>query len=100
MIRCAFALTLRAQVVDFVGQHAWVDDDAVANHAGLARVQDAARDQVELPGLAFAHDRVPGVVAALEADDHVGALGQQVNDLALAFVAPLGANDHDPGHVA
>ena len=49
---------------------------------------------MELELLAVAHDRVAGVVAALEADDDVGPLGEQVGDLALAFVAPLGA-DYD-----
>jgi hypothetical protein len=37
---------------------------------------------------------VAGVVAALEAHDRIGALGKQVGDLALALVAPLGANYH------
>ena len=45
-----------------------------------------------------AHDRVAGVVAALEAHDRVGLLGEQVGDLALALVAPLGADYHDPWH--
>ena len=53
-------------------------------------------------GLAAAdHQRVAGVVAALEARDRGGALGQQVDDLALAFIAPLGADDDDElAHVA
>src|SRR4051812_18094889 len=89
---------LRPQVVDLVGEDLGVDHDAVADHARLARVEDPARDEVELPRLALAHDRVTGVVAALEADDHVGALGQQVDDLALPLVAPLGANDDDSRH--
>jgi hypothetical protein len=38
---------------------------------------------------------VPGVVAALEAGYCCGALGQQIDDFALAFIAPLGANDDD-----
>ena len=50
---------------------------------------------MELELLAVADDRVAGVVAALEADDHVGLLGEQVGDLALALIAPLGADyDH------
>ena len=49
---------------------------------------------MELELLAFADDRVAGVVAALEADDHLGALGEQVGDLALPLVAPLGP-DYD-----
>ena len=40
-------------------------------------------------------ERVPGVVAALEAHDALRVLGQPVDDLALAFVAPLGADDDD-----
>ena len=35
-----------------------------------------------------------GIVAALKADDDVGLLGEPVDDLAFALVAPLGA-DHD-----
>ena len=50
---------------------------------------------MELELLALADDRVAGVVAALEAHDHVGPLGEQVGDLPLALVAPLGADyDH------
>ena len=87
-----------AQIVELVGQDLRVDHDPVADHAQLARVQDARRHQVQLPGLAVADDRVAGVVAALEADDRVRPLGEQVGDLALAFVAPLGADDHDSRH--
>ena len=44
-------------------------------------------------------DRVAGVVAALVAGDDVEPLGQQVDDLALALVAPLGADDDGAGHI-
>ena len=37
-------------------------------------------------------DGVPGVVAALGADDDLRRLGQHINDLAFALVAPLGAH--------
>ena len=40
----------------------------------------------------------PGVVAAVELDDVVDALAEQVRGLALALVAPLGADEHDRGH--
>ena len=39
--------------------------------------------------------RVAGVVAALEAHHALRVVGQPVDDLALAFVAPLGADDDD-----
>ena len=58
-----------------------------------------ARKQRELVGLVADDERVAGVVAALEAHDHVGAARQPVDDLALAFVAPLGADDGDVSHV-
>ena len=46
------------------------------------------------------HQRVPGVVPALEARDHVRPLAQPVDDLALALVAPLRADDHHVAHAA
>ena len=56
--------------------------------------------QLEGEALAVDDDGVAGVVAALVADDHVHLLGEEVGELALALVAPLGA-DHDGGrHVA
>src|SRR5271166_4142878 len=53
---------------------------------------------MQLPLLPVAHDRVPGVVAALEAHDGVRLLGEQIGDLPLSLVAPLGADYHDSGH--
>jgi hypothetical protein len=49
--------------------------------------------QRELVGDAVDHQRVAGIVPALEAHHHIGPLGQPVHQLALALVAPLGA-DH------
>ena len=41
---------------------------------------------------------MPGIVTALKARDHIGAFAQPVNDLALALVAPLRADNHHIGH--
>ena len=42
---------------------------------------------------------VAGVVTALEARHRGGALRQEIDDLALAFIAPLGADDdHELSH--
>jgi hypothetical protein len=87
-----------AQPVDLLEQHGRVDDDPVADRAVLAGVEDPGGDQVELPDVGAAHDRVAGVVAALEAHDDVGLLGDEVGDLALALVAPLGADDREARH--
>ena len=40
------------------------------------------------------HQRMAGVVAALETHHGLRAFGQPVHQLALAFIAPLGS-DHD-----
>ena len=106
MIRCALADTRRPlqvdppppQLVDLRAQHHRVHHHAVADRAELAGVEDPGRDQVELEGLAVADDRVAGVVAALEADHEVGLLGEQVDDLPLPLVAPLGADDYHSWH--
>ena len=86
------------QVVQLLDQHLRVDHHAVTDHAELAWVEDPGGDQVELPVSPPSHDRVPGVVAALEADDGVGLLGEQVGDLALPLVAPLRADDDYSWH--
>ena len=41
---------------------------------------------------------MPGIGAALKADNDIGAFRQPVDDLALALVAPLGADDRDISH--
>ena len=45
--------------------------------------------------LAVDHQRVAGVVAALKADDDIGVVGKQIDDLALTLVTPLRADDCD-----
>ena len=61
-------------------------------------VQHAARDELQRVPLAADDDGVTGVVAALVAH-HVGVLlGEQIDDLRLALVTPLGADDDGDGH--
>jgi hypothetical protein len=76
-----------------------VDHDPVADHAEDPRVEDAGGDEVQHELLSRDDHGVPGVVAAVVARHHLDPRRQQVHDLPLAFVAPLGAGDHDVGHV-
>ncbi len=46
------------------------------------------------------HDRVPRVVAALVPDHVLHLLAEQVRDLSLTFVPPLGTDEHDRWHAA
>ena len=82
-----------AQPVDLLDQNGRVDDDAIGDHAELLRVENARGDEVH--GVSFlAHDHgVAGVGPAVVADDDVVLGRQQVDDLALALVAPLQADD-------
>ena len=84
--------------VDLVEQRRQVDHDAVGDHRHDVVVQHAARNQLEGVLLVVDDHRVTGIVAALVAH-HVGVLlRQQVDDLGLALVTPLGADDDGDGH--
>ena len=57
------------QLVDLLEQRLRIDDDAVADDAGHAGMQDARRNQVQDELLPVDVDGVAGVVAALVARD-------------------------------
>ena len=88
------------QPVDLVEERLGRDHDAVADHRGRARREDAGGQQVGGVLLAVDDDGVAGVVAAAGADHEVDGVGggEEVGRLALAFVAPLGAEDDDGRH--
>ncbi len=87
--------------VDLGEQRRQVDDDPVGDHRDDVVVEDPARRQLQGVALATGDDGVAGVVPALVAHDVAVLLGEQVDDLGLALVAPLGPDDdgdrHDPG---
>ncbi len=88
------------QAGQLVEQHAGIHDHAVADHVVGARGEDAGRDQVQGEVLAVGqHHRVARVVAALVAHHPLDLAPEQVGRLALALVAPLGADHHDRRHV-
>ena len=89
----------RLELVELAHEEAGVDDAARADDAQLSVAEDPRRNVVQLEGLAVTHDRVSRVRSALVAADDVGGIGEQVDDLALAFIAPLGADDDGRGHV-
>ena len=90
--------TLRSDRLDLVQQMPGVQHHAVADHAQLAAAHHARGQRVQLVDLAVDHQRVPGVMAALKARDHIRPLAQPVHDLAFTLVAPLGADHNDIGH--
>jgi len=90
--------TLGLQLLDLGQQRPGVDDHTVADHGELSRTHDAGGQKAQLVGDAVDHERVAGIVAALEAHDHIGPRGQPVHNLAFAFVAPLGADHRHVRH--
>ena len=84
--------------VDLVEQHRRLDHDAVADDRHHVVVEHARRQELEGEGLTVHDDRVAGVVATLVADHHGHLLGQQVGELPLALVSPLGADDDGCRH--
>ena len=89
---------LLLELGDFVEQRVRIDHHAVADDRQLAAAHHARRQQRQLERYAVDHQRVAGIMAALEADDDIGLFGQPVDDLALAFVAPLGPDYHHIRH--
>lgn len=86
-----------AQVADFRNQGERVHDDTVADDVHRAAVENPRREKVEdelpVPG----DNGVPGIGAALVADDNVGPSGEKVHDAGLPLIPPLGA-DHATVH--
>jgi len=84
--------------VDLAEQGGEVDDDPVPDDGDDVRIEHPARDQLQGVALAADDDGVTGVVPALIADDVAVLGGEQVDDLCLALVTPLGSNDNGDGH--
>ena len=84
--------------LELLEEHARVHHHARADQVHGARLQDARGHQVEHRALAVHDEGVPRVVPALEAHHQLGGEREAVDDLALALVAPLGADGHDGGH--
>jgi hypothetical protein len=89
---------LALQLCHLVEEGLGIEHHAIADHGQLRGAQHAGGQQRQLVGLAIDDERMAGIVAALEAHDDIGLLRQPVDDLALPFVAPLGADDDNIGH--
>ena len=86
------------QHVDLVDQHPRVDHDAIADDRRHVLVQHPAGNELQSECLAVDDDSVPRVVAALIADDVLAFLCDDIDDAALALIAPLHSYDDRAGH--
>ena len=89
---------LGSQMVHFFKEHKGVEHYAIADEAHLAVMQNAGGNEVQNGFFALNLDGVPGIVAALKTDNGPALGAQHVNDFALAFVAPLCADDDRISH--
>ena len=85
---------LAAEFIDFLHQADGVQHHTITDDAKLVRPQDAGGNQVENIFLSIGNYSMAGVVAALAACHHVGGFRQEIDHFALAFVAPLGADNN------
>src|SRR5579872_4939550 len=84
--------------VDFLDKGPGIDDNTVADNAKLARTHHPGRQKRQFVSDTINYQRVASIVAALKANDHIGARRQPVDDLAFALVTPLRANYRYIGH--
>ena len=89
---------LGGEHVDLREQRPGIDDHPVADHRKCAGAHNARGQKAQFVNLVTDNQSVPGIVPALKADDDIGALRQPIDDLALALIAPLRADDHDVRH--
>src|SRR5271165_7257004 len=83
-----------AQSVHFFNEGKRVQNDPVAYDAAAAFTQNAAWNELKDELLAMDGNGVPGIVATGITRHKLEPLGENVNNLAFAFIAPLGADDH------
>ena len=74
-----------------------VHHTAVPNDGPDSRMEDSGRKEVqdELP--TSGHHRMPGIVATAEADHRVETGSEEIDELPLPFITPLGADDRQSG---
>ena len=84
--------------VDLPDHAGGIEGHATGDDAGDVVAEDAAGNEGELPGLAVGDDGVAGVGAALIADDDLVVLGEDVDEFAFGFVAPLQTDNACAGH--
>jgi hypothetical protein len=86
------------QLLDLGVERAWVHHDSVSDYARALIMKDARRNQMKHELALADSNGMPGVVAALISRDYVEVRRENINDLAFAFVAPLGSDYHDVFH--
>lgn len=87
------------QRLQFLEEAGDVDNAAAADDVDAVGVHETRGEDVEVVCDSIGDDGVSGVVTTLRAAAQLRFVGEDVGELALAFVAPLGAEDDRRRHV-
>ena len=88
---------LAFQLLDLLAQMPGIEHHAIANDRQRA-ADDAGGEQRKLVDRTVDDQRMTSVMATLKANHDIGAFGQPVDNLALAFVPPLRTDYRYIGH--
>ena len=66
-----------------------IDYDAICDNAVCAFIKNSGRNQVKHKFFRPVFDCVSRIVSTLKTDNHIHRFCKDINDFALAFVAPL-----------
>lgn len=89
---------LALEVLELLENDHGIDDAAVADDGKDVLVDDARRNLVKCEVVTIGDNRVAGVGTAAIATDHIEVTGDEVGDLTLALVAPLGSHQNRCRH--
>jgi hypothetical protein len=93
------AETMLLQRLEFLEEARHVHNTAATNDVYAVWIDEARGEDMEVVCDAVGDDGVAGIVTTLRAAADLRFVGEDVGELALAFVAPLGAEDNSDGHV-
>ena len=88
-------LVLGCHAVQFVQKLLRIENDIVADDACAARIKDARRQQMQFEFMSVCDNRMACIAAALITRYYICLRGKIIHNLALPFVAPLGADYND-----
>jgi hypothetical protein len=81
------------QLTDLFEQRLGREHHSVADEAGHLVMQDARWNEPQDCLAPIDDERMARVVSALKTNDAGDTIGEQINDLALTFISPLGTDD-------
>jgi hypothetical protein len=83
----------------FGHEHRRIQHDPGAQKTAHVGTQNSARQKAESGFDPIDDDCMTCIVAALETHDPIGVLSEDIDDLSLTFVSPLGTYDNDRWHM-